>query len=265
MILLGRLAASSRLTLLCLAACATSSASLAQTTANALVPAHATARGVGGGWSCDRGFRAVGTACQPVSVPSNAYLEDRGIGRGWECAYGFRFEKDACTPVVPPEHGFVTGFAGDQWSCERTFVRDGDHCVKMRLPANAISTSRYSTSGWTCERGYLENDGRCERIVIPPHAYLDTTSPAGWTCERGYRFSADHCQQIVVPANGYSSSAYGGPGFECERGYRANDVACVALTVPSNAHLDHSGNDWDCNRPYRRQQGGCELTPYVAR
>jgi len=26
-----------------------------------------------------------------------------------------------------------------------------------------------------------------------------------------------------------------------------------------NAHIDYTGNDWDCNRPYRKSNGGCEL------
>jgi hypothetical protein len=29
--------------------------------------------------------------------------------------------------------------------------------------------------------------------------------------------------------------------------------------MPANAHLDYSGNDWECNRPYRKQQEKCAL------
>lgn len=247
------------------AAYATTLSALAQPATLTPLPVHTTPHMSASGETCDQGFRSAGTGCQPIVVPNNAYLADHGLGRGWECAYGYRLEKNACVRVVPPDHGFVTGFAGDQWTCERTYVRVSDRCVPLKLPRNAIATSRHSASGWTCERGYLENDGRCERIVVPPNAYLDTTSPSGWSCERGYRVSANQCWQIVVPPHGYLSSAYGGPGFECERGYRATDVACVAVTLPANAHLDYSGNDWDCNRPYRRDQNGCELNSGLSR
>jgi hypothetical protein len=31
------------------------------------------------------------------------------------------------------------------------------------------------------------------------------------------------------------------------------------VNVAENAHLDSSGNDWECNRPYRKRQGKCTL------
>ena len=38
----------------------------------------------------------------------------------------------------------------------------------------------------------------------------------------------------------------------------ATDPARVAVAA-AHAHLDFSGNDWDCDRPYRRQGGECSL------
>jgi hypothetical protein len=29
------------------------------------------------------------------------------------------------------------------------------------------------------------------------------------------------------------------------------------LDIPENAHIDYSGNDWECNEPYRKRQGRC--------
>ncbi|MCC2656224.1 MAG: uncharacterized protein K0Q76_1332 [Panacagrimonas sp.] len=214
-----------------------------------------------GGGNCAKGFRTVDGTCQPIAVPDNAYLTERDFGRGWECQYGHRLVDETCRPVVPPAHGFVSGFSGDQWSCDRTYLQKGDRCVAVELPANAVPANRYSSSGWTCERGYQENAGRCERIAVPANAYLDSRSPTGWACERGYQPSADRCQRIVIPPNGYLSSAYGMTGFECERGFRTSGSGCAAIAIPANAHLDNSGNDWDCNRPYRRQQDRCRLGP----
>jgi hypothetical protein len=31
----------------------------------------------------------------------------------------------------------------------------------------------------------------------------------------------------------------------------------VAVELPENAHLDYSGNDWECNRGYREVADGC--------
>jgi hypothetical protein len=31
------------------------------------------------------------------------------------------------------------------------------------------------------------------------------------------------------------------------------------VVVAKNAHLNTSGNDWECNRPYRRKAGRCSL------
>jgi hypothetical protein len=31
------------------------------------------------------------------------------------------------------------------------------------------------------------------------------------------------------------------------------------VSVPENARLDYSGNQWHCNRPYRKRQGRCTL------
>ena len=67
------------------------------------------------------------------------------------------------------------------------------------------------------------------------------------------------CVAIAVPPNGYLTGAPYGSGWKCERGYRAADEVCDDLKLPQNAHVDYSGNDWDCNPPYRKQQGKCVL------
>jgi hypothetical protein len=33
----------------------------------------------------------------------------------------------------------------------------------------------------------------------------------------------------------------------------------MALKLPENAHLDYSGNGWDCNRPYQQVLDSCVL------
>lgn len=31
----------------------------------------------------------------------------------------------------------------------------------------------------------------------------------------------------------------------------------VPLQLPENAHIDHSGNDWTCDPPFRKRDLGC--------
>ena len=93
---------------------------------------------------------------------------------------------------------------------------------------------------------------------MPEHASAERYG-GGWTCDRGFRASEDACVPIQVPANGYLTDAQYGSGWTCDRGYRAVKDACVALEIPDNAHLDSSGNDWDCNEPYRKRDGKCTL------
>jgi len=43
--------------------------------------------------------------------------------------------------------------------------------------------------------------------------------------------------------------------WNCDRGYRTVKQACVTVVVAKNAHLNSSGNDWECNRPHGKKQG----------
>ena len=124
------------------------------------------------------------------------------------------------------------------------------------IPENA-SVKSYG-SGWECDRGHQEVDGACAAVKVPPKAYLNSFGDE-WKCDRGYRKVNEACLAVKVPANGYLADSSYGLGWTCDRGYRAVKEACVAVKVPANAHLDYSGNDWECNGPYRKQQDWCAL------
>ncbi|MEJ2122686.1 MAG: hypothetical protein P8Z76_18700, partial [Alphaproteobacteria bacterium] len=97
-------------------------------------------------------------------------------------------------------------------------------------------------------------------IKVPANGYLvSATYGRGWECERGYRVTGEDCVVVRVPENGYFINASHGPGWRCEYGFQAVDESCVALKLPETAHIDYSGNGWDCNRPYRQQGGRCVL------
>ena len=81
----------------------------------------------------------------------------------------------------------------------------------------------------------------------------------GWACERGYRADGETCVRIDVPKNAYFVDSSYGPGWSCERGYSPSDGVCITIELPVNAHLGYSGNDWDCDRPFRRLCTSCGL------
>jgi hypothetical protein len=55
---------------------------------------------------------------------------------------------------------------------------------------------------------------------------------------------------VTVPANGFLQRT--GDDWDCDRGFRKHADACVPVEVPVNAYLDWRGNDWKCERGFRR-------------
>ena len=154
---------------------------------------------------------------------------------------------------------------GTGWECNRGY-RKADHaCVAVDIPANAYATDASYGRGWECSRGYRRTHQSCVVIKLPPNAYLNSTRGDTWKCKRGYRPVDDECFIINVPRNGYLMGASYGPGWKCDRGERAVKEACVALQVPDNAHISISEHNWECNRPYHKQQNGCVLRRGVSR
>jgi hypothetical protein len=164
-------------------------------------------------------------------------------------------------PATMPDNA-STNKHGTGWLCDRGYREFEGKCKSVEVPADAYATNNSYGRGWECSRGYRIADDRCIRIEVPPNAYLDTSTARSWRCERGYRTRDDGCVAIKVPRNGYLSGNSYGPGWKCERGYGAVEDACVALELPENAHIDYSGNDRACNRPYRKQDDRCVLNSY---
>ena len=59
----------------------------------------------------------------------------------------------------------------------------------------------------------------------------------------------------MIPANAYFDDASYGTGWKCDRGYAASGETCEFIIVPENAHLDRSGNRWECNRNFQKSKG----------
>jgi hypothetical protein len=93
---------------------------------------------------------------------------------------------------------------------------------------------------------------------VPKHGYfVEASFGVGWKCNRGYRAKNNQCLTVIAPVNGYFDESSRETGWKCERGYRVIKEKCIAVRVPKYAHLDYSGNDWECNQPYRKQQNLC--------
>jgi hypothetical protein len=164
---------------------------------------------------------ALGSAAE---VPENAH--ENNYGSGWECDPGFRMIKNSCAAIT--------------------------------VPVNAYPTDVSFGQGWECNHGYRQLDETCVAIKVPENGYLDASGDR-WLCNRGYRLVAESCVGIIVPENGYLTNSWHGYGWACDRGFRQANESCLAVKLPKNAHLDYSGNDWQCNRPYHKEQDGCAL------
>lgn len=224
-----------------------------------------------------------------VTIPENAQSNE--YGSGWQCKSGFRKEGDACVAIVLPSNAYLTGFSYNKgWACRRGFVEDGDVCLPLSIPANAYLDA--SGRRWTCNRGYEDNDkGVCALIVVPEHGHLNKNGN-GWDCKALFRKTYDSCDPINVPENAFlAPTSYGpgwkchygyleangrcdlinvsehgfltgdpyGDGWSCKRGYKRNQKICVEIIMPQNAHLDYSGNDWECDKPFRKNGSACRI------
>jgi hypothetical protein len=193
---------------------------------SAEVPANAHGQRYGSGWECDPGYRKAKQACAAVRVPANAYPTDTSYGTGWECSRGYQEVDKACVFIKVPPNAYL-GASGDRWKCDR---------------------------------GYRLTDKACVAISVPANGYLTESSyGSDWQCDRGHRAVGEACVAITVPANGYLTESSYRSGWDCDRGYRVVDQACIAVEVPEHAHLDYSGNDWQCDHPYRKQQHRCAM------
>jgi len=97
-------------------------------------------------------------------------------------------------------------------------------------------------------------------INVPVNAYFEPSSyGAGWKCHRGFRAVKSTCVAVIVPENAYLKDKYDGRGWKCNRRYRAVSANCVAVTLPQNAHIAYSGDEWQCDPPYRKNREFCTL------
>jgi len=93
---------------------------------------------------------------------------------------------------------------------------------------------------------------------VPENGYfVESSYGTGWKCHRRYQAIKDKCIAVKVPANGYLAGESSGSGWKCDRGYVAVKGACQAVKIPQNAHLDYSGDNWECNKPFQKQNDRC--------
>jgi len=69
------------------------------------------------------------------------------------------------------------------------------------------------------------------------------------------RQSPQYASPPSLPANA-KLNIYGND-WECQRGYRRSANECVAVQLPPNAKLNIYGNDWECQRGFRRSANEC--------
>ncbi len=97
--------------------------------------------------------------------------------------------QDGTAPM--PENAQPRSY-GAAWACEKGFVKIGDRCDAISLPANAFLDRASYGPGWRCERGYEPLRGACVAIDLPLNAYLDRSGNR-WSCNRGFQLSDGAC------------------------------------------------------------------------
>jgi len=89
-------------------------------------------------------------------------------------------------------------YSGDDWKCERGYVRAESRCAAVQVPANGYLDS--NGSEWRCDRGFKREDSSCIALAVPAKGYLDYSGtngavktaigawalPAPWTSSRAY-------------------------------------------------------------------------------
>jgi hypothetical protein len=201
------------------------------------------------------------TRADPLVVPENAYANGSSYGSGWDCSFGYRVDGAVCEIVIVPANAYLNS-RGIGWKCNRGYLAEGfaaEACLKIQVPADGYLTESGNRAGWACERQFRATRDGCERILIPENAYFTSaSSKSGWECERGYRAAMEKCVAIAVPENAYLVDKNYGPGWQCERGYSTtDDKSCSKLVVPAFGHLDSSGKEWECNKPYKKSGMTC--------
>ena len=67
---------------------------------------------------------------------------------------------------------------------------------------------------------------------------------------------------VEVPPNAHLDRS--GQGWECDWGYRKSGDTCVAIEVPPNAYLDSYGRRWQCDRGYQKSGEACTVVELPA-
>ena len=79
-------------------------------------------------------------------------------------------------------------------------------------------------------------------------------------CEVGYKLDYGSlidsgqarmtCNKVIIPSNAQLSGT--GDDFQCDRDFKRNGDLCEKLMLPANAHIAAGGNDFDCNTGYTK-------------
>ena len=193
-------------------------------------------------------------------IPENAHTQS--YGDGWECDVGFRGEGNECVAIVIPQNAIATNKVyGSGWLCTYGYKETVDGpCVQINVPKGGYLDS--SGTRWKCSYGYQETNGTCVKITAPPNGYLihSTYDGSNWKCNRGYAPEDNRCVEIVVPENAFlNSSGYGKP-WTCDRLYFEQADQCIFVKIPENAYFDDSSYDkgWKCFRGFAQVEDRCE-------
>ncbi len=226
--------------------------------AQVTIPENAQPSEYGSGWQCKPGFRKERDACLAILQPANAYLTGNSYNKGWACRRGFIEENDTCRPLLIPDNAYLD-VSGRRWNCNRGYEdQDNGGCNLIIVPENGYLNK--SGNGWDCKALFRKAYDTCKPITVPDNAFSAPTSyGSGWKCHYGYLEAKGRCDLINVPEHGFLTGDPYYDGWRCKRGYKRNLNVCIEIILPENAHLDYSGRDWECDKPFRKNGSTCRI------
>src|SRR5271154_3362008 len=89
----------------------------------------------------------------PSMVPGSIHADPYGRN-AWELPRGLPEQADACVAIKVPANAYMSAI-GDQRECNPGYLRIGERCTVVRVPADAHPDDQPFAPGRECDRSYL--------------------------------------------------------------------------------------------------------------
>lgn len=170
---------------------------------------------------------------EQYGLPEDSFcMNTRSIAQILDFKKGQQQEQSS-TPGAPDRVAPTAGVLGLP-TCPRGYSFEGYQrtvCIRLVVPPNASLS--YAGNSWACDKGYIRRGNQCSFVVVPANAHLTASvlslpNDDGWTCNSGFRRTGDACEPIFVPENAQLNQL--GNGYACISGYVDVGNSCRRMT-----------------------------------